>query len=261
MVYGLFYLPLSLHHTLLRETHQFDDSKAITASFRTSLMEKLCTPDSDLYTSCGWATRVMSARDISAGMMRASGTYNLNAQAMDATVDLINGVIARGVNVKEVYIDTIGKPEIYQRKLEKLFPTTNVTVAAKADALYPSVSAASVCAKVTRDAALDVCYEAYAERMGDAPLQSWGSGYPDPKCQSWMRNNMDPFFGWGSECRFSWSTAKDMLEGKNGGVKVEWPVEEEDDGMKMTDFMMAADEQEGNELADWYGKRVTEEVF
>ena len=55
-------------------------------------------------------------------MLRAGGTYNLNAQAMDATIELIRGVIDMGVNVREVYVDTIGIPSVYQRKLERIFP-------------------------------------------------------------------------------------------------------------------------------------------
>lgn len=263
MVYGVFYLPLSVHHSLLAETHHFDDSKVLTAAVRSDLMEKLCTSDSDLYRSCGWATRVMSARDISSGMLRPMAMYNLNAQAMDATIDLIKGVFERGVNVTEIYIDTIGSPIVYQRKLEKIFPTVKITVAKKADSLYPCVSAASVCAKVTRDAALEVSAKPYVGSEGGDV--GWGSGYPsDARCSTWLKQNMDPVFGWGPECRFSWSTAKDLLETKNKGVSVVWPVDDaDDDGMKMTDFFSAAaeDEEEGDELSNWYGKRVTEEVF
>ena len=223
-------------------------------------MQQLCTEGTDLYQACGWATRVMSARDISAGMLKPAGSYNLNAQAMDATIDLIKEVFARGVNVQEIYIDTIGNPQVYQKKLERIFPTTMFTVAKKADSLYPCVSAASVCAKVTRDAALEVCYKAYDS-------EGWGSGYPsDARCTTWLKGNMDPVFGWGPECRFSWGTAKDLLDGKEAGVKVDWPdVDGDDEAMRVTDFFMAgkADEQSGefDELANWFGRPVTEAVF
>lgn len=60
-MYGLFYLPIELHHSLLAETHHFDDSKVLTPEVRTDLMRKLCTKGSDLYEAGGWATRVMSA--------------------------------------------------------------------------------------------------------------------------------------------------------------------------------------------------------
>lgn len=264
MVYALLYLPLSLHRSLLAETHHFDDSKVLTPAVRSALMEKLCTTDTDLYRSCGWATKVMSARDISSGMLRPAGMYNLNAQAMDATIELIKAVFAQGVNVKEIYIDTIGSPITYQKKLERIFPTVQITVAKKADSLYPCVSAASVCAKVTRDAALDVSYEAYTENTnGDDAAEGWGSGYPsDAKCSNWLKRNMDPVFGWGTECRFSWGTAKELLESKNAPLKADWPVEGEDDGLKMTDFLTTAEQDgEGDELVNWYGRKVTEEVF
>ncbi len=262
MVYALCYLPLKLHHSLLAETHHFDDSKALTPAVRSQLMESLCTPTSDLSQNCGWATRTMSARDISAAQLKPTGTYNLNAQAMDATIALIQEVLDSGVNIREVYIDTIGPPATYQKKLERIFPALSITVAKKADSLYPCVSAASVCAKVTRDAALDVLYTAYAE-PGDGGQIAWGSGYPsDARATNWMKENMHPLFGWGSECRFSWGTAKEMLEAKGAPCRADWPdADDADDSLKLTGFFVGSEEERGDELADWFGRRVTEEVF
>ncbi|KAJ4348046.1 uncharacterized protein N0V89_009418 [Didymosphaeria variabile] len=270
MVYALLYLPLELQQSLLAETHHFDDSKVLTPEVRSNLMRKLCTRETDLHAACGWATRIMSARDISASML-APSQYNLNAQAMDATIALIKEVMAMGVNVKEIYIDTIGRPEVYQKKLERIWPTVQITVAKKADSLYPVVSAASVCAKVTRDAALDTCYEPYQNAAGndsvnetsnDKGVVVWGSGYPsDVRTTTWLKQNMDPVFGWGNECRFSWGTAKELLEGKTADVKVDWPVDDDGNGdMRMTDFFASRDEAGGDELVDWFGKRVTEEM-
>ena len=271
MVYGLLYLPLAQHQSLLAQTHHFDDSKVLTPTVRSSLMQTLCTPGTALYRECGWATRVMSARDISSGMLKAAGNYNLNAQAMDATIDLIKDVFAKGVNIREIYIDTIGSPAVYQKKLERIFPTTIITVAKKADSLYPCVSAASVCAKVTRDAALEVCYQTYksvADVVEEKQVVSegWGSGYPsDTRCTTWLKDHMNPVFGWGSECRFSWATAKDLLEAKGTGTKVDWPVEDDEQGMRVTDFFSATVDsdlnKENNELTTWFGKPVAEEVF
>ncbi|KAK4122517.1 ribonuclease H-like protein [Parathielavia appendiculata] len=283
MVYGVFYLPLPLSDSLLRQTHHFDDSKVLTPTVRSSLMQTLCTPSTDnlLHTSCGWAITALSARDIGAGMLRpgAGSAYNLNAQAMDATVELIKGVYASGVNIREIYVDTIGQPAVYQARLERIFPTAKITVAKKADSLYPCVSAASVCAKVTRDAALETLWRARGRREvvegegedgeeeeGAETKMAWGSGYPsDARCVSWLRGNMHPVFGWGPECRFSWGTAKDMLEAaqaKGGGVKVEWPVDEDIDTHRVTDFFVSKDqERDGDELGTWFSIPAGLEAF
>ncbi|CAI6333918.1 unnamed protein product [Periconia digitata] len=265
MVYALLYLPLEMHRSLLAETHHFDDSKVLTPQVRSDLMRKLCTKDTDLYNSCGWATRLLSGRDIGAHMLQPA-QYNLNAQAMDATIDLIKGVLAQGVNVKEIYIDTIGKPEVYQKKLERIWPTIRITVAKKADSLYPVVSAASVCAKVTRDAALETCWEAHqTPRDGaatKAAVPTWGSGYPsDARTVTWLKQNMDPVFGWGNECRFSWGTAKQELEVKNKSISVDWPVEDDTNGaLRITNHFISRSDQPGDELVDWFGNRVTMEM-
>lgn len=267
-MYGVFYTSMDAEKHLLKEIHHFDDSKALTPTVRSKLMQTLSSPSSDLHEACGWATRVMSARDISCGMLKASGTYNLNNQAMDATIDLINGVCMRGINVKEVYVDTIGHPAAYQKKLERVFPTMRITVAKKADSLYPCVSAASVCAKVTRDAALEVCYESYVDTdlVQGTKEAGWGSGYPsDARCSSWLKHNIDPMFGWGNECRFSWGTAKDLLESKNNACKVDWPEESDAaDSLKVTSFFSAnghSETDDRGELANWFGVPVTEEIF
>ncbi|CAI7670899.1 unnamed protein product [Penicillium manginii] len=248
MVYGAFYLPLDLHHSLLAEEHSFDDSKVLTPGVRANLMRLLNTPGENLYESCGYAIKLLSARDIGSGMMKpGTAVYNLNAQAMDATIEIIRGVVEeRGVDVKEVYIDTIGNPATYQQKLERIFPSMKITVAKKADSLYPCVSAASVAAKVTRDVALEVLYEAVL----------------NSKCTGWLRRNMDPVFGWGNECRFSWGTAKEMLELK-GGARVDWPVDDDEDGNGMlSDFLLSSGPSKttGGQsgLQEWFGQKQAE---
>lgn len=287
MVYGIFYLPLELSDPLLRDQHHFDDSKVLTPAVRSSLMQTLCTPspppsspaanddqdnNNSLYAQCGWATTALSAQSISAGMLRPTAAYNLNAQAMDATVDLIKGVFARGVNVQEIYVDTIGQPAAYQKKLERIFPAVKITVAKKADSLYPCVSAASVCAKVTRDACLEVLHRRHVDVVdkGDGQQQNkdegmaWGSGYPsDARCVSWMRTNMHPVFGWGPECRFSWGTAKDMIEAKGAGVKVDWPVDDDGETSRLTDYFVGNNDREtdGDELGTWFGTPAGLEAF
>lgn len=265
MVYGVFYLPTPLSDPLLRETHHFDDSKVLNADVRTSLMQTLCDPSSDLYASCGWAIDSLSARDIAADMLGPT-PRNLNTQALESTVGLIRGVLERGVNVQEIFVDTVGNPASYQAKISRFFPGIKITVAKKADSLYPSVSAASVCAKVTRDMALSALYAHHITLSSppDSPPASqtemaWGSGYPsDGRCVTWLRGNMHPVFGWGPECRHSWGTAKDLLEGK-GAVRVEWPVEEDGETARVTDFFGA--KEGGTELGSWFGSPAGLEAF
>ncbi|KAE8145708.1 ribonuclease H-like domain-containing protein [Aspergillus avenaceus] len=265
MVYSAFYLPHELHHSLLSRDYSFDDSKVLTPALRANLMRLLSTPGTPLFESCGWATKLLSAKDISSGMMRpGAGNYNLNAQAMDATVELIRGIVEdRKMNVREVYIDTIGNPTTYQQKLERIFPSLKITVAKKADSLYPCVSAASVAAKVTRDVALELCHRDLLNTQWFGAQQlaangNWGSGYPsDSKCVGWLRTNMDPIFGWGNECRFSWGTSKEMLEMK-GGVRVDWPSEEEN--TQLREFLLTSTytKQSDQQLQAWFGQKTAE---
>lgn len=69
---------------------------------------------------------------------------------------------------------------------------------------------------------------------------------------------MDAIFGWGNECRFSWGTAKEMLETK-GGEKVDWPVDE--DNTQLMDFLLASGSTfkgPEHELREWFGKKPAE---
>lgn len=270
MVYSAFYLPIELHRSLLAETHHFDDSKVLTPAVRARLMKAVCTAATDLHDSCGWAINSLSARDIGAGMLKNGGSYNLNAQAMDATIEIIKGVIDSGVNVTEIYIDTIGSPAVYQKKLERIFPTVKITVEKKADSLYPCVSAASVVAKVTRDVSCEVLYEEVVRTTTEpsADDASWGSGYPsDARCVAWLKNQVDSLFGWGNECRFSWGTVKDMLEIKgSAGVKVDWPADDDEDNARLSDYFRSASAStkaagETDQLRFWYGSKVGQETF
>jgi len=91
-----------------------------------------------------------------------------------------------------------------------------------------------------------------AEAEAETEQEGWGSGYPsDARCVAWLRRNMHPVFGWGPECRFSWGTAKDMLEAKGAGVKVEWPADDDGESSRMTDFFGGSggvQQMDGDEL-------------
>lgn len=101
--------------------------------------------------------------------------------------------------------------------------------AAQADALYPVVSAASICAKVTRDRATAVLSAAAAAAVGGDAVKagaSWlGTGYPaDPGTQAYMAGQVQQVFGYPAMVRFSWETTARALEAA-GAAKVRgWGV-------------------------------------
>lgn len=273
MVYAVAYMPLDSPTSSLQKilkSHGFDDSKKLTASYRSTLFQKTCTPGTDLYESVGWSCTLLSARDISAGMLRP-GAYNLNAQAHDTTALLIRQVIESGVNVAEIYVDTVGVASTYQAKLQKQFPGAKVTVAKKADSLYPIVSAASVVAKVTRDAAIEVLAEEEerAEKAGELlegqNVVEMGSGYPgDEKTKTWLKVNLDPVFGFDERSvRFSWRTVRDMLEGKTAKAKEAiWPDDEDlEEGQQGIQGFFAGGEGGVKGLESWYGVPVKASEF
>lgn len=153
---------------------------------------------------------------------------NLNQQSRDATILLIREVIRSGITLSHIYVDALGNNSTYQDFLERTFPGIGFTVTNKADSKFKIVGAASVAAKVTRDACLEgwIFEESVdgTDAGKDAP-SAWskelGCGYPsDPKTQAWIKNSIDPVFGLPSIARFSWTTVKVALE--KGAANVKW---------------------------------------
>ena len=130
----------------------------------------------------------------------------------------------------------VGPPEKYQDKLKKIFPQFEITVAKKADSTYPIVSAASICAKVTRDHALKVWKFPEGIKLTAA---DFGSGYPgDPTTKRFLTENIDVVFGFPRLVRFSWSTAENALADKAYNVEFDEPDSEKPKyaGAKLTKF-------------------------
>ena len=144
------------------------------------------------YKRLGYFTAVLMADYLSNTMLaeNKNGGKNLNNISHDTAIDLINQVKALGVNVKRVVLDTVGQPEAYKRLLKSRLKDDEleIIVESKADANYPVVSAASICAKVTRDHVLaDWIYK--EEKAID---KDYGCGYPsDPKTKDWLKRNGD----------------------------------------------------------------------
>lgn len=181
-------------------------------------------------------------------------TVNLNQQSQQATVLLIREVLAMGIELTEVpfyhpqsisaltryqvYVDALGTTTTYQAYLSSQFPGINFTVETKADSKYKIVGAASVAAKVTRDACVDGWV--FEETGYMNPSSELGSGYPsgrlacdeiestklmpclDPKTQAWLKASIEPTFGFPKLVRFSWTTVKVLLE--KAGHRVQWFV-------------------------------------
>jgi ribonuclease H2 subunit A len=206
----------------------FDDSKALDEKTRDGLFQRMLRTHAQL----GWVIHSIPATEL-AGKMLMKEPTSLNKISHDSAADMISLVLAEGVCVTEVFVDTVGDPEMYQKKLEGLFahhsPRISFVVAKKADSLYKTVSAASIAAKVTRDRAISgwVWEEGF---KSEAPLTNFGSGYPgDARCSDWLKGNSDGVFGFPSLVRFSWSTARDLMEKEC--VKVEWEEDEDDQGL------------------------------
>lgn len=79
----------------------------------------------------------------------------------------------------QVFVDALGTTTTYEAYLSSLFPGINFTVTTKADSKFKIVGAASVAAKVTRDACLDgwIFEEPFSD-AGELWSTEPGSGYP-----------------------------------------------------------------------------------
>lgn len=241
MVYGISYCTRQYEKEVVCG-YGFDDSKKLTDPVRQKLFAKIYEGEID---GIGYATTAITACDISSGMFRfpPEKNYNLNEQAHDVTISLIDDVLKSGVKVGHVYVDTVGPPITYQKKLEGLFPQCKFTVAKKADSIYPIVSVASVVAKVTRDIILSQCKKDESEILG--------SGYPgDSKTVQWLQAQMTPLMGWSPYMvRFSWQTCATMLAKSNSTIEIEW----EEDAMAKKKMQWAPEQKNRPITLDsWY---------
>ncbi|GMH36251.1 hypothetical protein BSKO_04119 [Bryopsis sp. KO-2023] len=224
MVYACAFCPEAKEESLKKKG--FADSKVLKAGEREALFQEIVAdPDMEFNYD------KISAKQISTSMLEST-PVSLNALAVNSTFKIISQVLEKGVNIKKVFVDTLGDPATHQGRLSNNFPGIEFTVCPKADAIYPIVSAASIVAKVTRDADL-----AGIEKSMGFPPNSMGSGYPgDPDTVSFLKENIDSLFGYPELVRFSWSTCKSLLEER--GVKTKWECDQEEDNsqQKLTCF-------------------------
>jgi ribonuclease H2 subunit A len=161
---------------------------------------------------------------------------SLNLISKNTAQQLISNALRRNVNVTKVFVDTVGPADKYQAELQLAFPKIKFTVTPKADSLYPTVSAASIVAKVTRD--FHINNWSFDEANGHEIFDNnFGCGYPgDPLTKKWLRNNMDLVFGYPSIVRFSWSTTSKLLKSQAKAVEYENYVEEEEEQNKKKNY-------------------------
>ncbi|KAH9321309.1 hypothetical protein KI387_015948 [Taxus chinensis] len=215
MVYGCLYCSASYQKTLA--TLHFADSKTLKEEKREELFVSIKADN-----SVGWAVDIIDPRELSAKMLKRD-KINLNTISHDSAMGLVNRVLAMGVLLTEVYIDTVGDPDKYRAKLEEKFPGITFVVAKKADSLYPIVSGASIVAKVTRDNALR---EWVLDEKVSVKSRNFGSGYPgDPETKAWLDENKHVVFGFPTLVRFSWGTCKSYID---KCAEVIWEADEED---------------------------------
>jgi ribonuclease H len=137
MVYGAAYWS-TVAESNNKIPKDFNDSKQLTEKDRDRLFDAiLCNSE------IGFAVRSILPSEISRNMLREY-PYNLNQMSHDSAMTLIRKILDQGVQVQTAYIDTVGNPAAYQRKLDREFPGINFVVESKADAKYASCSAASV---------------------------------------------------------------------------------------------------------------------
>ena len=232
MVYGIAFCPIENKQAL--NDLGCADSKQLTEEKRDIIFDDINTKEY-ANTCIGWAVEIISPNVISTSMFKRS-KCSLNEVSMNSAIGLIHAAVDQGVNVAEVYVDTVGPPEKYQTKLQEIFPQFKITVAKKADSTYPIVSAASICAKVSRDHALKVWSFPEGIEIED---NNFGSGYPgDPVTKRFLTENIDLVFGFPRLVRFSWSTAETALADKAYDMEFDEPDSEKPKyaGPKLTKF-------------------------
>ena len=103
---------------------------------------------------------------------------------MCSTQKISPGLSINGIKL-QVYVDALGTTTTYERYLSSLFPGISFTVTTKADSKFKIVGAASVAAKVTRDACLEGWHFEESDGQAKQPWDSQlGSGYPSGNSSS-----------------------------------------------------------------------------
>jgi ribonuclease H2 subunit A len=244
MVYTGALVALRDHNRLVYDC-EVADSKVLNEAARNGSLSKL-----EALPSFQSITIPVSAGTIAEAMTGRHGK-NLNTLSHDTAIELIHKAVLLGKGkLLAVFVDTVGIPEAYQRKLSGRFPHLRITVSKKADAKFPIVSAASIVAKTTRDAAI--------ASLGI----KCGTGYPsDPLTMQWLDSHVHRFFVYGidhSYVRMSWGPVVQICKQQCIGVVFEQDLEnmKVDTKQSTLSFTKAAPRRDPM-LAHFFGLRYT----
>ena len=183
-----------------------NDSKQIESEKRISILAELKK------LPVGFIIRSVSAAEISAVCLSRSSS-SLNTISFETARDLVKKALEKGLDIKKLYVDTVGNEEKYQSWLQREFPMISITVTAKGDSKFKCVGAASIQAKIRRDHELE---NFQFEEQNIEADSNFGCGYPnDSLTKEWLENNFDPVFGFPSIVRFSWGTVKQICDNKS----------------------------------------------
>lgn len=183
-----------------------NDSKQVSVEERISILDELKK------LPVGFIIRSISAAEISAACLSHSSA-SLNTLSFETARDIVKKALDKGLDIKKLYVDTVGNEEKYQSWLKKQFPLIDITVKSKADAQFKCVGAASIQAKIRRDYELE---NFQFEEPNIEADKNFGCGYPnDALTKEWLENNFDRVFGFPSIVRFSWANAKQICENKS----------------------------------------------
>jgi ribonuclease HII len=168
-----------------------DDSKALSAT-RRELFAKQLREDSDVHigTACVSTERIDDP------------TTDMNTLTVTAHAKALTQVVRGGLSGVVDACDT-NADRFARRVVERVDTSIDVCAEHAADETYPLVGAASVIAKVKRDAAIDTLHSEY----GDV-----GSGYPsDPTTRAFLEEYVEEHGQLPACARTSWKTSEDVL--------------------------------------------------
>ena len=177
------------------------DSKKLTPAQRERLYDRIAE------TADHWVVVPISAADLDEAMTR----NNLNEVEMQ--------LFARAASSFSCDIVQVDCPEVNTERfgniLSQMIGGTRVDARNKADVVFPTVSAASIMAKVTRDRMI----EDIKKELGI----DVGSGYPsDPTTKAFVENWINEYHTVPPHTRRSWKPVKDLMSKKAATTLDDW---------------------------------------